>query len=190
MSANPGPDFFERQYLETIDRIERFGYTAMVVGTGQCSVPGCDCRPEPYPYAYSLGFVEHDHPELVAFGVPLSAVNDLMDPVMAGVRAGRPLAIGREHRHQLPDGPLVTLLPVPDLWVRRDPGRIGAWIDVFGPPLPNFVQVCWSDVCGHLPWDDGCDPAVAAAQPILADDPIRYPRPPRNRTRHRRGPRR
>jgi hypothetical protein len=186
MSVNPGPDFFEQQRRDTIDRIHRYGYTAMVVGTGQCSVPGCDCRPEPYPYAYSLGFSEHDQPEIVTFGLPLAHVNELMDPLFDAVEDGHPTAIGREHRHDLGGGLVVSLVAVPDLWVRRDPGRIGAWIDVFGPPLPSFVQACWGDRHGRLPWDDGCIPAVAAAQPILADDPIRYPTPTRSCSRHRR----
>lgn len=186
MTVQPGPDYFDEERRDTIARIEKHGYTAMVIGTGECSVPGCDCKPEPYPYSYSLGFCEYDHPELVSFGLPLSAVNSVMDPVFAAVRAGRPLQVGREHRHQLDGGPVISLVSVPDLWVRRDPGRIGAWIDVFGPPLPSFVQICWADRHGHLPWEEGCDQPVAAAQPMLADDPIRYPRPPRNRDRHRR----
>lgn len=192
MTTEPTPEYWEREHQQTLDRIERYGYTAMVIGTGECSVPGCDCRPEPYPYAYSLGFCGFDHPELVTLGLPLSAVNAVMDPIMAAARAGEPLAVGRDQRHELAGGgPVVSLVPVPDLWVRRDPGRIGAWIDVFGPPLPSFVQLCWADRDGHLPWDERCDPAVAAAQPLLDDDPIRYPKPPRNRARHlRRGRRR
>jgi hypothetical protein len=186
MTAEHTPDIFDRLRRETMARIERHGYTAMVVGTGECSVPGCDCRPEPYPYAYSLGFWAHGHAELVTFGLPLRAVNAVMDPILAALRAGRPLAIGQQHRHQLDGGPVVSLVAVPDLWVRRDPGRIGAWIDLYGPPLPSFVQICWADRDGRLPWEHGCDPATAAAQPLLADDPLRYPKPPRHQGRHRR----
>lgn len=186
MTSEPNLDFFEERRRGAVERLERYGYTAMVIGTGECSVPGCECRPEPYPYAYSLGFCDLDHPEVVAFGDLRSTVNTLMDPVFAAVRAGRPMAVGPEHRHQTPGGPVIALVPVPDLWVRRDPNRIGAWFDIFDPPFPSFVQICWADRHGHLPWETGCDPAVTAAQPILADDPIRYPRPPRNRARHQR----
>ena len=175
-----------RERADLIERIDRHGYTAIVVGTGACSVPGCDCRPEPYPYAYSLGFCEDDHAELVVFGLPLDAVGVVMDPIHAAVRRGRPVAVGDEHRHDLGNGPIVSLVPVPELWARRDPGRIGGWVDLFGPPLPAMVQVCWADRHGCLPWESGCDPDVAARQPILADDPLRYPRPPRDRSRHRR----
>lgn len=186
MTAERLPDIFDRLRQDAIERIERHGYTAVVVGTGECAVPGCTCRPEPHPYAYSLGFCTHDHPELVVFGLTLPAVNTVMDPVLAALRSGAPLAVGQQHRHQLLRGPVISLVPVPELWLRRDPGRIGAWLDLYGPPLPSFVQICWADRNGHLPWDVNCDPAVAAAQPVLTDDPIRYPRPPRTRQRHRR----
>jgi hypothetical protein len=186
MTAEPTPEFLDQLRADTIDRIERYGYTATVVGTGECSVPGCTCSPEPYPYAYSLGLCEHGHPELVVFGLPLTHVNTVMKPVFEAVRDGSPLAIGREHRHDLGGGPVVSLLPVPDLWVQRDPGRIGGWFDVYRSAPPPFVQICWADRHGAMPWQPDCDREVSALQPILADDPLRYPRPPRNTARHRR----
>lgn len=186
MTVDPLSDHYEQCFRDMGERIDHHGYTAMVVGTGECSVPGCVCAPDPYPYAYSLGFCEREHPELVTFGLPLPAVNAVMDPVRDALRLGTPLAIGREHRHQLDHGPVISLVEVPDLWVRRDPGRIGMWIGMYGHPLPDFVQICWADRNERLPWDDDCDPGVAAAQPLLADDPLRYPKPPRNRDRHRR----
>ncbi len=191
MTPEPQPDIFEQLRRDTIGRIDQHGYTAIVVGTGDCAVPGCTCGPSPCPYAYSLGFCEHGHPEIVTFGLTLSAVNAVMNPVFEAVRAGTPLAVGRQHRHE-PYGrreKAISLVPVPDLWLRRDPGRIGAWIEIFGSPLPEMVQVCWSDRRGRLPWESGCDPTVIAAQPLLADDPLRYPTPPRNRARHRTSPR-
>ncbi len=186
MTRDQTPDVFEQVLLDTIGRIERFGYTAAVIGTGECSVPGCNCSAEPYPYSYSLGFCDFDHPEVVSFGLTLQNVNELMNPVFEAVRAGAPLEVGQEHRHHLPCGAVISLVPVPDLWVRRDPGRIGGWLQLFGPALPEFVQICWADRDGNLPWEPDCDPAVAAAQPLLADDPLRYPKPPRNQGRHRR----
>lgn len=188
MPSEPNPDVFDQLRAETIERIDRYGYTATVVGTGECSVPGCTCKPEPHPYSYSLGLCQHDHPELVVFGLPLAAVNAVMDPVFRAVRNGRPLEFGREHRHQVrAGGPVLSLVPVPALWVRRDPGRVGNWIDVYGFNLPSFVQICWADRDGSMPWEPNCNPSVRELQPILADDPLRYPRPPRNRrTRGRR----
>lgn len=186
MTLEPAPDIFEQQRAATIDRIRRFGYTANVIGTGECFVPGCGCKPEPYPYAYSLGLCELDQPELVVFGLPLAGVNAAMDPVYAAARDGRPLAVGREHRHDVGNGRFLSLLAVPELWVRRDPGRIGGWFDIYGGPMPTFVQICWADRDGAMPWEAECASQVTDLQPILADDALRYPRPPRNTARHKR----
>jgi hypothetical protein len=185
-ASTPQPD---DDLAELVAKIDHHGYTMIVVGTGECSVPGCVCSPEPYPYAYSLGLVEHDHPELVVFGLPLTHVNTVAAPVFEAAAAERPLAVGREHRHHLAAGPIIALVPVPDLWVRRDPGRIGGWLDVFASTyrrIPPFLQICWADAEGAMPWEPDCHPDVAALQPLLADDPLRYPRPPRNVRRQRR----
>lgn len=189
MSARPIPEPLDDTVADLVAKIDEYGYAMVVVGTGECSEPGCTCGPSPHPYAYSLGLVDIDHPELVTFGVPVGHVNVLMRPVFDAAERGRPLAIGRAHRHRIDGGPTISLVPVPELWLRRDPGRVGCWFGVYGGspgPLPPFVQICWSDVTGAMPWEPGCDPGVAARQPILADDPLRIPRPPRNATRHRR----
>ncbi len=189
MSARSLPDPYDQLAADARRRIETYGYTMNVVGTGECAVPDCTCGPSRYPFAYSLGLVQYDHPEVVMFGVPRSHVNMLADPVYEAAAAGRPLAVGREHRHVLPAGPPISLVPVPDRWVRRDLDRIGGWLNVYAETcvrLPSFVQICWPDDDGLMPWEPGCDLQVVAVQPLLADDPLRYPTPPRNVGRHRR----
>ena len=175
---------------EAIDRIDRFGFTAAIVGTGDCSVPGCRCEPEPHPFAYSLGMVEHGLDEHVVFGLPSDRVHCVLHPVCKAALSGRPLAVGREHRHELTGGPIVSLVPVPERWIMRDPGRIGSWYCVYDEPPPPFVQIFWADRDGHMPWEPECALGVARSQPVLADDPIRSPKPPRNRDRHWRDQRR
>jgi hypothetical protein len=184
----PSPDDWRDEWVDDMrSKVDEHGYGVVVVGTGECSFPGCTCEPEQYPYAYSIGMVEHGLPELVTFGVPLSHVNALMRPVFEAGHHGE-LEMGREARHRFGTGAPVALVPVPRLWVQRDPGRIGGWIDLYSGsrPIPDFVQVCWADRDDRMPWDTGSDPAAAALQPVLADDPLRYPRPPRNNGRHRR----
>ncbi len=190
MSATPSRDSYDHDCRDLLGKIDHYGYTVIVVGTGECSVPGCTCPPDPYPYAYSLGMFQYDdHPEVVVFGLPLSHVNAVVDPVYEAAAAGRPLAVGREHRHRLASGASFSLLPVPGLWVRRDPGRIGWWFNLFGghPVGPPFVQVCWADRHGRMPWDIECELGVAHAQPVLEHNSLRYPRPPRQAGRHNRG---
>lgn len=187
MSAAPRPDPLDQLAADARRRIEQYGYTMNIVGTGECAVPGCTCRPSPHPYAYSLGLVQYHHPEVVMFGVPRSHVNALADPVFEAAAAGRPLAVGREHRHVLPGGLPISLVPVPDQWVRRDLDRIGGWLNVYAEEclwVPPFLQICWPDHDGHMPWEPACDPHVTDVQPLLADDPLRYPKPSRRAGRH------
>lgn len=128
--------------------------------------------------------IEHRLDEHVVFGLPADRVHCVLHPICNAAIGGQPFAIGREHRHELPGGPVVALVPVPDRWVERDPGRIGSWFGVYDGPPPRFVQIFWADRFGFMPWEAQCATSVVAAQPVLQDDPIRFPRPPRNRDRH------
>lgn len=180
-------DSIARFRADVAARIMRYGYTTIVVGTGECSVPGCTCPPSRYPYAYSLGLHRHDHPEIVMFGVPLAGASELAGSVFDAIQDGHPFPIGREFRTPLRDRLSISLDPVPARWVERDPGRVGQWFAHFGERrMPEFVQVVWSDLRGRMPWDVDADPLVRSMQPLLADDPIRVPEPPRHTTRHRR----
>ncbi len=88
---------------------------------------------------------------------------------------GRPVPIGPEIRQWIGGGVIVSLVPVPDLWVEHDPGRVGAWFDLFDPAVPRFVQIFWADEAGRMPWEPTCNPAVAAMQPKLFEDPTSVP---------------
>ncbi len=186
MSSRPSSDFFAQFRAQARERIDRYGYTAIVVGTGECSVPDCRCEPESYPYAYSIGLCERGHPEVVVFGLDRWHVSAALDAVAEAACAGNPLAVGPEHRHVFAGVHEYCLVPVPELWARRDLGRIGGWIDLYRSALPPLLQICWADEHGTMPWDDACDPGIRAVQPILSDDPIRYPKPPRSTSRQRR----
>lgn len=180
-------DFFARFRADIAERIVRHGYTLIVVGAGECSVPGCTCPPSPHPYAYSLGLHRYDHPEIVMFGVPFSGADELARSVYDAIADGQPFPTGREFRTPLRDRLSISLDPVPARWVERDPDRVGQWFAHFGVRrMPEFVQVVWSDLLGRMPWDADADPAVRAMQPLLADDPIRIPAPRRRPARHRR----
>jgi hypothetical protein len=173
----PPTDPIDRLRAETRARIDRFGFTKLIVGTGECTVPGCDCEPEPHSYTYTLGMCDHGSREFVTFGLSMLQANSVVDTVCENVIRGRGVPIGRDHRVRLAGGPTVSFVAVPDRWVEVDADRVGSWFDLYAPRFPTFVQVCWSDEAGHMPWEPGCNPAVAAVQPVLADDPVSIPRP-------------
>lgn len=176
-------DPVDRLRAEARARIRRYGFTKLIIGTGQCDVPGCDCEPDPYSYAYTLGMCDHASPEFVTFGLPMSHVASVVDPACVTVMDGRQLSIGRDHRVDLPGGPTISFVAVPDMWVDRDSDRVGAWFDLYAPRTPEFVQICWADEQGYMPWEVGCNPAVAAVQPVLADDPVTVPPPVEDKPR-------
>lgn len=170
-------DPVDRLRVETRSLIDRYGFTKLLIGSGECAVPGCDCGPDPYSYTYTLGMCDHDSPEFVTFGLPRSHVASVVDPVCSTVMKDCQAPIGREHRFALSGGPTISFVAVPELWFDHDPHRVGAWFDLYAPRTPEFVQICWADEQGHMPWEPGCSPAVAAVQPVLADDPITVPPP-------------
>ncbi len=59
----------DEQALWVAEMIRNHGHAVMCVGTGECSVPGCRCGPEPASWSYTIGLVEDDLPELIAFGL-------------------------------------------------------------------------------------------------------------------------
>ena len=61
-SPTPPTDPIDRLRAEARARIDRFGFTKLIVGTGECTVPGCDCEPEPHSYTYTLGMCDQAHP--------------------------------------------------------------------------------------------------------------------------------
>jgi len=173
--STPPTDPFERLRAETRKRIDRFGFTKLMIGSGACTIPGCDCEPEPHSYTYTLGMCDHDSPEFVTFGFPMSQVSSVVDTVCQNVMRGREAPIGRDHRIGLGSGPTVAFVAVPDRWLEVDPNRVGSWFDLYAPRIPTFVQICWSDDAGNMPWEPACNPAVTALQPLLADDPVGVP---------------
>ena len=168
-------DPIDRNRFEARQRIDRYGFTKFIIGSGECSVPGCDCEPDLHPYAYTLGMHAHGSPDFVTFGLPISKVSAVVDPVCERAMRGSPVPIGKEHRTQLARGVVVSLVPVPDEWVGHDPGLVGAWFDVFAPRFPSFVQIFWADEAGRMPWEPACNPAVAVMQPLLFEDPLSVP---------------
>ncbi len=66
----------ERERLRWISQaIATRGQAVLCVGSGACSVPGCDCPPEAVSWSYTIDLVERDHPEIVALGLPPEAAD-------------------------------------------------------------------------------------------------------------------
>jgi hypothetical protein len=176
-------DYFDEQMFAMAHRIERFGFTTMAVNTGECSVPGCSSPAHSGPtWTYSIGMLEHNHPEIVVVGAPLALGYQLIDAAFEWHHAGMSLPFGRDGLLGA-FGVMFTTVPVPDrCWLESD--LMAYWHNYYGsigwPDLgvvdDAVVQLVIADEMGRFPWVDGCDAALVERQPVIEDDDSAWPR--------------
>jgi hypothetical protein len=176
-------DYYDEELFDIAYKIERFGYTTIGVNTGTCSVPGCDCQPQSGPaWFYTIGLLEHGHPEVVIVGDTPEHACELLALVFEGHQVGESLPCGRDDLAVLA-GATVTTVPIPRrCW--EDSSLVAFWHNYYrsiGWPPTNtlpapFVQLVVADSAGRFPWDEGCEAALVAGQPIIADNERSWPR--------------
>ena len=176
-------DYFDEQLFDIAHKIARHGFTTMAVGSGQCSVSGCDCPPNAAPtWAYSIGMLEHNHPEVVIVGETPERAYHLIDLAYQRHHLGLSLPFGRDDRTTALDA-TITTVPVPDrCWTESD--LMAFWHNYYRtigwPPIDGFavpvVQLVVADAAGRFPWDEECDDDLRASQPIIQDDDSVWPR--------------
>jgi hypothetical protein len=169
MSASES--FAEQQLMWMARTIAAHGIAVISVGYGGCSCPGCPGEPSPFPWTYTVGMVEIDHPELVLFGLtPTEAARRLnwVHDRAVEHEALMPGELGRLGSTRL------RLDRVPDSWANdRYEDPMGQWFHHYdaGRPVllaPPVLQLVWSDRRGRFPDEPGCDPKVRRSQPLLA----------------------
>ena len=164
--------------LQIASGIARRGFFIVSVGSGDCSVPGCTCAPEPQPWCYTIGLNDIQHPELVVMGLPPDAAHHVMTWAYERARVGKPLEPRVEY---VLDHVGVKLVEVPVDWLITDPSRMGMWFQHYAPgrttlPAPEIAQLLWADADGFFPDDAACNPDIKELQPVLVADPIAFPR--------------
>jgi hypothetical protein len=192
-------NYYDEELFDIAYKIERFGYTTIGVNTGTCSVPGCDCSTQSGPgWFYTIGMLEHGHPEIVIVGASADLSCELMSLAFEGHHVGESLPLGRDDLTVL-GGATITTIPIPRrCWAESS--LVALWHSYYRPvgwPATDsvhdpFVQLVVADADGRFPWDDGCDAAFVTAQPIIADHETVWPRENRatrranERSNHRR----
>ena len=166
-------DFRSDQLLFIARAIATRGLAVFSVGSGECSVPGCKCEPEPVPWSYTVGLVERQHPEVVTLGLPpihaVEILNWVHDRDVAGKRI-EPCTV------EWFNGVPIRLVPVPAEWVTSDDDPMGQWFHHYGigrPTLdpPPVLQLLWADRHGVLPGEAGCERRIEELQPRLFEHP-------------------
>lgn len=181
-------DHFRSQYLLQLSAdLVRHGFAYVPVGVGRCSAPGCDCGDDGDGWSYTVGLAEQGLPELVVIGLAPVVGIELVTRVLRRHRLGGRVALNEPMEL---DGVQVKLLGVPGDWLAHDLDRMAMWISHYAPgrqalDIPPIAQLLFADGAGRFPDQPGCDPFVAAAQPVLATDPYSYPAVLHRRTRRR-----
>jgi len=192
-------DYFDEQLFDMAHRIERFGFTTVSVNTGECATPGCPSTVNPGPtWTYSIGMLEHNHPEIVVVGALPARAYPLIDLAFEWHHLGLALPSGRDDCTTAL-GATITTVPVPDrTWL--DTNLMAFWHNYYQPGWPDLgsfdaavIQLVVADEMGHFPWDERCDGTLVESQPIIEDDDSAWSRPNRatrrstQRNRRRRG---
>ena len=144
-------------------------------GWSVVSVPPRGARPA---YAFTVGlWHSYGHAEASVFGRDEREMVRWLDRVGGEVEAGRVVRPGGPYDGEGDDilG-TVEVFPRPALasWHRHLFGDALAFYR--GQPVP-MVQLVWPDRRGVLPWEDGCAPDCADAQPPLWDRVTAAPTP-------------
>jgi hypothetical protein len=156
--------------------IERCGFFTMAVMS----------TPTWPSWAYTIGFLEIGHPELVVVGLSKESAHGFITSAYQDTVAGRPFEIGRRHRRTWTAPSGVTLdfamVDVPDLqWEHPSDLTLfmrGYYAAKGGYPCePRVCQLVWPDFEGRLPWDAGFDESLRKYQPLLDETRWEHDRP-------------
>jgi hypothetical protein len=139
--------------------VEEFGWAVEIVPEG-------DTEDQP-AFAYTVGLMANfGHPELIVFGLEGEDMHTILNSLGERVKAGETLAVGAPISDVLEGGVQVMLRPVADPKSYDD--HVGYAIAYYeGRDFP-LLQLVWPDEQGRFPGEEGVDPVVATAQPLLA----------------------
>jgi len=122
-------------------------------------------------WAYTIGFLELGHPEVIVFGLDPQAAAGGLHALHREIVAGSRRPVGAGHPQQL-DGEEIRLLPVPDAAWTDSANRFAVAVAYYEalawePERLQAVQLVWATPEGHLPWERACAPRFRRLQPIL-----------------------
>lgn len=136
-----------------------------------CHILTIDDQPATAVFSYSIGFyLNHLHPEIFAIGISRVLGGDLINRLLRDVQDGRQFREDETIENLFSDGRPGLLKAFPK---DRYPDFLGygCWFYrslTFQPPMMEFkfpvLRVVWPDKEGRYPFEDGCHPAVVAAQ--------------------------
>lgn len=126
--------------------IETIGWTTIGV------FPGEGDEPTP-PFSYSIGFQEHEHPELIVVGLSPNVAHFIIAAFYERVAAGEKFKDGELVEDILDDDYIVKMQALPPDGVPLNMAR-----RYYGTDELPALQVVWPDREGHFPGDEHFNP--------------------------------
>lgn len=137
---------------KVLEDTERFlnepGWMVMAVGPGD-DKPG---------FAYTVGLIHYDHPEVIVFGLPPTTAHSILGDVAERVKAGEMLLPNSTWEDFTANG-----LPAKFIVAKTDDLNLcGRYFEEF-----TALQLVWPDKEGRFPWEPGWDKKFDAHQSLL-----------------------
>lgn len=157
-----------------LDQIDRQGWGWQIVGPDRG-----DDEHEPFPhYCYTVGLVGKGLPDIIVVGLDvrtaMAAGDEIITRAMANAIVGQAVpAVGGfnpfDLNKELLDvfkGTRAMLVDVPP----AEAAKRSLFAHDYAAAMdkaPDLIQLVWPDRNGRLPFEDGADPRIIAAQPVL-----------------------
>jgi hypothetical protein len=150
------PDTLTGYESGLLGRITEYGWQTTSVSKAADGRPG---------FSYTTGFCHTvGRPEVLVFDFPHSLAHNVFGQMMRRARAGDVFPVGAPNDGILSGEP-VFLFPIrPEMAAKYL--RSSHWF--YRRTDFPATQLVWRDRAGLFPWEQGCDPSLAALQPDLS----------------------
>lgn len=129
-------------HLKITEDIARVGWSAISVFGG-------------YPFTYTIGLTEMDHPELILYGISGQMAHILLAHAVNAVKDGAKFAHGDRFD---------KVLEGYEVEFRKHPIPPANWAQHFYGDDMSVLQMVWPDAEHRFPGEDGCEESCVVSQ--------------------------
>lgn len=134
--------------------IEEYGWTIM-------AIEASDYLPS---FAYTTGlWKNYQHPEIIAFGLPVQTLHIILNEAGDMVKAAKPIRLNKLYNDFFENGNVEFL----SVHSSNIGDYFGAAIQFYGTETFPALQLSWTDRKNKFPWDEGFEEEFIHKQPML-----------------------